>query len=60
VERTRKDLARDLVREIRGLDASLTGIADRMTAALDDYGSRLVEVDGIGPVLGVRLTCRTT
>jgi transposase len=59
VERTRKDLARDLVREIRGLDASLTDIAARMTAALDDYGSRLVDVDGIGPVLGVRLIGRT-
>jgi hypothetical protein len=26
-----------------------------MPAALDDYGSSLVEVDGIGPGLGVRL-----
>jgi transposase len=47
------------VREIRGLDTSLTDIAARMTVALDDYGSRLVEVDGIGPVLGVRLIGRT-
>lgn len=59
VERARKELARDLVREIRLLDASLTGVATRMTAALDDYGSRLVEVDGIGPVLAVRLIGRT-
>jgi transposase len=59
VERTRKELARDLVREIRVLDAVLADIATRMTAALDAYGSRLVEVDGIGPVLGVRLIGRT-
>jgi transposase len=59
VEHTRKDLARDQVREIRGLDTRLTAIAARMTVALDDYGSRLVEVVGIGPVLGVRLIGRT-
>jgi transposase len=45
--------------EISGLDASLAYIAARITAALDDCGSRLVEVDRIGPVLGVRLIGRT-
>ena len=36
-------------------EASITA---RMTEALQDYGSRLVDVDGIGPVLAVRLMGR--
>jgi transposase len=59
VERTRKGLARDLVRDIRSLDAALTDIAARMTEALDEYETHLLDVDGIGPVLGVRLIGRT-
>jgi transposase len=58
-ERTRKDIAWDLVRDIRALDERLTAIAERMTAALEEHGSSLIEVDGIGPVLGVRLIGRT-
>jgi transposase len=45
-ERTRKELARDLVRDLRAVDASLTDIEKRMTAALDDHGTRLREIDG--------------
>jgi transposase len=59
VERTRKDVAWDLVRDIRALDERLSSIAERMTAALDEHRSSLLEVDGIGPVLGVRLIGRT-
>lgn len=58
-ERTRKELARDVVREIRAVDANLAEVASRMTAALAAHGSRLLEVDGVGPVLGVRLLGRT-
>ena len=57
-EATRKTLAWDLVREIRSIDTRLAAITARMTEALQDYGSRLVEVDGIGPVLAVRLIGR--
>ncbi len=57
--RTRKEIAWDLVRDIRSLDERLSAIAERMTAALEEHGSSLVEVDGIGPVLGVRLIGRT-
>jgi hypothetical protein len=39
-ERTRKDLAQDLVGELRAVDARLTNIEHRMGAALDDHGSR--------------------
>lgn len=58
-ERTRKDIAWDLVRDIRALDERLSTIAERMTAALEDHDSTLTEVDGIGPVLGVRLIGRS-
>ena len=58
-DQTRKDIARDLVRDIRGIDQRLTAIAERVTSALAERGSSLIEVDGIGPVLGVRLIGRT-
>ena len=58
-ERTRKDIAWDLVREIRALDERLAAAAERMTTALEEHGSSLGDVDGIGPVLGVRLIGRT-
>jgi transposase len=58
-ERTRKELASDLVRELRSADAALADIEKRMSAALDDHGSYLSEVDGIGAVTAVRLIGRT-
>jgi transposase len=58
-ERTRKELAQDLVRELRAADASLADIEARMTVALDDHGTRLREIDGIGAVTAVRLIGRT-
>jgi transposase len=47
------------MRDIRALDERLSTIAERMTATLEDHGSSLTEVDGIGPVLGVRLIGRS-
>jgi len=58
-ERTRKELAHDLVRDLRAVDASLADIEARMSAALDDHGSRLRDVDGVGSVTAVRLIGRT-
>lgn len=58
-ERTRKELAQDLVRDLRTIDASLGDIERRMTLALDDHGSRLRQVDGVGAVTAVRLIGRT-
>jgi transposase len=57
-ERVRKALAWDLVRDIRALDGQLVKIAEQMTAALEDYGSSLLQIDGVGPVLAVRLLGR--
>ena len=58
-ERTRKELAQDLVRDLRAVDASLTDIEQRMSAALDEHGSRLRQVDGVGSITAVRLIGRT-
>lgn len=58
-EHTRKELAQDLVRELRAADVSLADIEIRMTVALDEHGTRLREIDGIGAVTAVRLIGRT-
>ena len=59
VEQARKQLARDLILEIRGVDVRMAAIAKRMSATLAEYGSRLPDVDGIGPVLAARIIGRT-
>jgi len=48
-----------MVRDIRSPDTALADIASRMTEALASRDTRLLEVDGVGPVLGVRLIGRT-
>lgn len=58
-ERTRKALARDLVQEIRVIDTRLTQMSRRMEDALHESGTRLLEVQGVGPVLAARLLGRT-
>lgn len=57
-ERTRKELARELIREVRLVDTRLIQIAERMTEELGTSGTRLLEVQGVGPVLAVRLLGR--
>lgn len=58
-ERCRKEVARELVQEIRATDARLVLIAERMAEALGARGTRLLQVQGVGPVLAVRLIGRT-
>ena len=58
-ERTRKELAQDLVRDLRAVDVSLSDVEQRMSAALDDHGSQLRRVDGVGAITAVRLIGRT-
>jgi transposase len=58
-ERTRKELAQDLVRELRTVDASLADIEKRMAASLDDHGTQLRDIDGVGAITAVRLIGRT-
>ena len=57
-DHAREALAWDLVRQIRVLDNQLAKIAVQMEAALEEYGSSLLEIDGVGPVLAVRLLGR--
>lgn len=59
VERARKELCWDLVRDLKALDASLADIEKRMAAVLDQTGSRLRTVDGVAAVTAVRLIGRT-
>lgn len=58
VQRARKQLAWDLVREIRALDAGLESITERTIEALEARPTRLVDIDGVGPVLAARLIGR--
>ena len=46
------------MREIRGLDAALESIAERMVDALEARPSRLLDIDGVGPILAARLIGR--
>ena len=58
-ERVRKELAQDLVGDLRATNTSLADIATRMAETLDDHGSHLRAVVGAGPVIAVRLIGRT-
>ncbi|WP_409470609.1 IS110 family transposase [Streptomyces sp. HC307] len=58
VEKVRKDLARDLVAEIRTLDKRLTENSARMQALVEAADSTLMSTPGIGPVMAARLIGR--
>lgn len=58
-DQTRLGLCRDLIADIRRLDTALTRNEKHMAAALDEHGTRLREVDGIGHVIAARLIGRT-
>ncbi|MBK3580461.1 IS110 family transposase [Streptomyces sp. MBT65] len=60
VERVRKDLARDLVTEIRVLDKRLAENAVRMEELVESSGSTLMNTPGVGPVLAARLVGRAS
>lgn len=59
VERARRELARELVDDIRRVDARLTANRARMAELVADCDSRLVTIDGVGPVVAARLLGRT-
>ena len=52
-------MARDLVAEIRDTDQRLKTLTAQIADTLDAHGTRLREVDGIGPVIAGRLLGRT-
>lgn len=59
VETVRKDIAGDLVAEIRKLDKQLTDNAAWMQSLVEASGSALMDTPGIGPVMAARLIGRT-
>ena len=48
-------LAKDLIAYVRRFDQQLAANTATMNALLDEHGTRLREIDGIGPVLAARL-----
>jgi transposase len=58
VEQVRKELARDLVAEIRTLDKRLAENAARMEELVEASDSTLMNTPGIGPVMAARLVGR--
>ncbi|MEU8976336.1 IS110 family transposase [Streptomyces monashensis] len=58
VEQVRKELARDLIVEIRALDKRLTENAALMEELVETAGSTLMDTPGIGLVMAARLVGR--
>ena len=58
-ERVRLQLCRDLISDIRRLDAQLVDNEAEITALLDEHGTGLRQIDGVGPVLAARVLGRT-
>nr|WP_252190296.1 MULTISPECIES: hypothetical protein [unclassified Rhodococcus (in: high G+C Gram-positive bacteria)] len=59
VDRIRIGLCQALIADIRRLDDRLAENEKQMTRTLDEHGTRLREVDGIGPMTVARLIGRT-
>jgi transposase len=58
-DRIRVELAKELIADVRRFDEQLAANAAKLTALLNEHGTRLREIDGIGPVLAARLLGRT-
>jgi transposase len=59
VEAARKQLARDLVSEIRDADQRVKALTAQIAETVAATGSHLIEVDGVGPIVSGRLLART-
>ena len=59
VEAARKQLARDLIAEIRAADQRLKTLTAQIGVTVAEHGTSLRKVDGIGPVIAGRLLART-
>lgn len=58
-EAARKQVARDVINEVREIDARSKKITAQIATTVAEHGSSLPEVDGIGPVIAGRLLGRT-
>jgi transposase len=59
VETIRKQMARDLVGDVRAVDIRLKNLTRLIADTVAAHGTRLPEVAGIGPVVSARLLGRT-
>jgi transposase len=59
VEQTRKQLARDLIAEVRAVDARINANTAQLAEVVKTTGSTLTAVDGIATVLAGRILGRT-
>ncbi|MRH93255.1 IS110 family transposase [Nocardia sp. SYP-A9097] len=58
-DRVRKSLAKDLIANVKRYDLQLAENAAAMSDLLDEHGTTLREVPGVGPVLAARIIGRT-
>ncbi|WP_099042698.1 IS110 family transposase [Mycobacterium neglectum] len=58
-DRIRVELAKELIADVRRFDDQLAANTKTMMELLDEHGTRLREIDGVGPVLAARLLGRT-
>jgi transposase len=59
IETARKQLARDLLAEIKDADHRITTLTAQLAATIAEHGSTLNPIDGIGPVVAGRLLGHT-
>jgi transposase len=53
--RTRRQLAADLVTDVRALDRRIAAMGDRLQAAVTSSATTLTELFGVGPILAAKL-----
>lgn len=58
-DRTRAELAKELIADVRRFDEQLKANATKIAVLLDEHGTTLREIDGVGTVLAARLLGRT-
>ena len=58
-DRVRVELAKELIADVRRFDEQLATNSKKMTALLDEHGTRLREIDGVGPVMAARVLGRS-
>lgn len=58
-DRVRLELAKDLIADIVRFDRQLAANTTKAGALLDEHGTTLRQIDGVGPVLAARLLGRT-
>jgi transposase len=59
-DRIRVELAKELIADVRRFDEQLAANAAKITVLLEEHGTRLRNIDGIGPILAARMLGRTS